>query len=195
MASQVIPTICGVCHVNCGLDVTVSAGQIQEIRGTRQHPANRGALCIKGYASKEILTSSRRLTRPLMKQRNRQIPVSWEEALSAIAGKLQDLCARWGPQTLVNMRGAPVTEEVREGLLRLACTLGSPNLSGSSHLCAAPRDTGLRSVIGGSDSTRHRPRPHHRRREGRSLAAASPGNGPGPGSGNAPYDHRGRSLR
>src|SRR3989304_8420081 len=96
-----IPTICGICHVNCGLDVTVSEGQIENIRGTRNHPANRGALCIKGYASQEILTSARRLTRPLMKQGERQVPVSWEQALSAIAEKLLDITAKRGPQSLI----------------------------------------------------------------------------------------------
>lgn len=148
MASQTISTLCGVCHVNCGLDVTVSGGEVREIRGTRNHPANRGALCIKGYAAREILHSPRRLTRPLMKQGDRQVPVSWEQALGAIAERLQSICAKWGPQSLVHLRGAPVTEEVREGFLRLACTLGTPNFAGSSHLCSLPRDTGLRSLMG-----------------------------------------------
>ncbi|MDP2662582.1 MAG: molybdopterin-dependent oxidoreductase, partial [Dehalococcoidia bacterium] len=75
-------------------------------------------------------------------------PVSWEEALSAIAEKLLDITAKWGPQSLIQMSGAPVTEEVREGFVRLASTIGTPNFGGIHHLCSIPRATGLRSLIG-----------------------------------------------
>lgn len=170
MASQIIATICGACHLNCGMDVTVSEGRISRIRGTRHHPANRGALCVKGAAYPEILSSSRRLTRPLMKQGDRQVSVSWDKALAAIAERLQDICAKWGPQSVIHMRGAPLTEEVREGFLRLACAIGTPNLSGISHLCSVPRQIGLRSLIG------MRPEPDYERTRCMVLWGGNPSN-------------------
>ena len=89
--SQVVTTVCGLCHTNCGLKITVKNGRIDKIKGNPDHPANSGALCVKGSAIKKLVYAPERLTHPLQKTRGGFKKISWDEALSRIADKLSGI--------------------------------------------------------------------------------------------------------
>jgi len=71
--------------------VEVDDGRLVGVRGDPDNPDSRGFLCIRGQASREIISNSRRLLTPLVRER-RGGPMhraSWDEALDLIAGRMR----------------------------------------------------------------------------------------------------------
>src|SRR5215212_7476031 len=96
------------CYDSCGVAVRVRDGVITQVRGDPNHPMSRGALCVKcsaGY-NNEWLDPEVRLTRPLRragpKGSGQFMPISWDEAIGAIADQLQRIVAGSGAQTIIN---------------------------------------------------------------------------------------------
>jgi len=59
--AQVTTSICPFCGVGCGLIAHTIGGQLINVEGDSEHPINQGALCSKGQAAFEVVTSPRRL--------------------------------------------------------------------------------------------------------------------------------------
>jgi len=53
----------------CGMLVEVDDGRLVGVRGDPDNPDSRGFLCIRGQASREIISNSRRLLTPLVRER------------------------------------------------------------------------------------------------------------------------------
>ncbi|MEW6671630.1 MAG: molybdopterin-dependent oxidoreductase [Thermodesulfobacteriota bacterium] len=143
-----LKTFCGYCHANCGMEVLVRDGRMEKVKGDPDFPGNRGRLCPKGAAAVEVVYSPYRLQHPLVRTANGFEKVPWERALDLIAEKLQDIKGRHGPESVMQIRGAPMTEEVRDGFVQLMAAYGSPNATGPSHLCSTPRRLGQQLVLG-----------------------------------------------
>jgi len=147
--NRTVLTACGLCHTNCGMKIRVKNGRIDKVEGNPEHPANSGALCVKGAAIKDLVYSPERLTHPLRKTRGGFKKISWDEALTFVSDKLSEIRHQYGGHTLLRCGGAPVTEAVRDGFIQLTAALGSPNYTAPGHLCSQPRRLGLRLVYGG----------------------------------------------
>lgn len=147
-AQRVVETVCGYCHLNCGLEVLVKDGTIDKVRGNKNHPVNRGALCRKASAAKQMVYSNERLTHPLARTSGGFKRISWEEALDRIADKLASIRDQHGPESLVRYSGAPVTEENRDAFIQFLASYGSPNYGNPGHLCSVPRRLALKLVYG-----------------------------------------------
>ncbi|UMG93522.1 hypothetical protein MF408_04725 [Nocardioides sp. TF02-7] len=61
-ADRVVKSVCPYCAVGCAQDVYVKDEQIVQIEGNPDSPVNRGRLCPKGAASKNLVTSPLRVT-------------------------------------------------------------------------------------------------------------------------------------
>src|SRR4051794_26467958 len=62
-ADKVVSSICPYCAVGCAQKVFVKNGAITQIEGDPASPISRGRLCPKGSASKQLVTSSSRVTK------------------------------------------------------------------------------------------------------------------------------------
>ncbi len=62
-ADQVVDSVCPYCAVGCGQKVFVKDGAVTQIEGDPASPISRGRLCPKGSASKQLVTSSSRVTK------------------------------------------------------------------------------------------------------------------------------------
>jgi formate dehydrogenase major subunit len=62
-ADKVVKSVCPYCAVGCAQNVFVSGGKISAIEGNPDSPINRGRLCPKGSASKNLVTSPMRQTK------------------------------------------------------------------------------------------------------------------------------------
>jgi anaerobic selenocysteine-containing dehydrogenase len=95
------------CPDTCGLIVTVDgSGRAVELRGDREHPFTRGFLCQKVSRYLERVYHPGRLMHPLRrvgpKGAGRFEPISWDEAIATIAGKLREVAASAdGPQAVL----------------------------------------------------------------------------------------------
>ena len=84
-ANRLARTTCPYCGVGCGVTATLENGQLIAVEGDREHPANYGRLCVKGTALHETLGEQGRLLKPRVDGQE----VSWEQALTTTAERLQ----------------------------------------------------------------------------------------------------------
>ncbi|MFW6050263.1 MAG: molybdopterin-containing oxidoreductase family protein [Myxococcota bacterium] len=93
-------TFCRICEALCGLEVTVEDGKIASIRPDRDHVATAGFACVKGLKQHRLYGSPDRLKRPEKRVGDRWEPVSWEQALAEIGGKVRALRDAHGPDAI-----------------------------------------------------------------------------------------------
>jgi anaerobic selenocysteine-containing dehydrogenase len=143
-----LKTFCGYCHANCGMEVLTQNGRMLKVRGNAEFPGSRGRLCPKGAAAVDVVYSPHRLKHPLVKTAHGFERISWDKGLDIFAEKLLEIKGRHGPEAVMQIRGAPMTEEVRDGFVQLMAAFGTPNTTGPSHLCSSPRKLGHELVLG-----------------------------------------------
>lgn len=147
MKQKVVKTVCNLCGQSCcGMEVVVKDGKIVEVRGDKEHPENRGALCAKGRAAKDLLYSPNRLKYPLKRVGQRGEGkwerISWDQALNMVADKLQKVKDDYGPEAVWFHKGSGhgiCGGDVRSYFHRLANVFGTPNISCPFYMCYAPR--------------------------------------------------------
>lgn len=97
--TKITKNICHQCPARCGIDVYTTNGRVHAIYGSSEHPIANGKLCPKGPLGTYILYDPDRFKGPMKrtnpkKGRNEDpkfVPISWEEALDTVAGRLNDL--------------------------------------------------------------------------------------------------------
>lgn len=148
-----VPTICTYCAVGCGQIVAVQGGRVVGVEGDPDHPINRGRLCSKGLAARQIESMEgarqygaeeprgfdaatmrapgRRLTHVLYRApgADRWEAKPWDWALDAIADRVKGTRdAHWTART-----GAGLTVNRTEAI---ACLGGSQNTNEECYLLA-----------------------------------------------------------
>ena len=87
-------TICPYCAVGCGAIVhTAQSGKkrVINIEGDPGHVINRGTLCSKGAALRQLSENSERITQPMYRApyAKKWKPISWDKALTEIAKRVK----------------------------------------------------------------------------------------------------------
>ena len=105
---------CNLCEASCGLQVTVEANRIIEIRGDALDPISQGYLCPKGIALKDLHEDPDRLRTPVrrtMAAGGQQAweGLGWDEALDEVADRLIQIRGAHGPQSIAFYLGNPIT--------------------------------------------------------------------------------------
>src|SRR5215212_6602128 len=76
---------------------TVDDGRLVSLRPDKDHPLSAGFACQKGIAFTEVVNDPDRVTNPLRRRADGGFePVSWDEAMADIAGRLADIHRRHG---------------------------------------------------------------------------------------------------
>ena len=132
-----IATDCTICYHSCGMNVLVEDGRIVKVEGLKDHPLNKGQLCPKGERAIELVYHPDRLKHPLKKSNGKWIRMTWDDALTEIADKLQRLKKEFGPETLSIFSGSIGVEnlEMMELAQRFKGAFGSPNFISVEGIC------------------------------------------------------------
>ena len=85
-----VKSICRGCSVGCSIKLMVRDNRIVRIEGDWDGSVNHGVLCEHGRYD-PINEARQRITTPLMKKDGKLEPVSWNEALKAVADQLRPL--------------------------------------------------------------------------------------------------------
>src|SRR6266542_2761766 len=99
---------CNLCEAICGLAIEHDDGRILAIRGDREDPFSRGHICPKALALKDVYEDGDRLRRPVRRDGDRFVEVSWEEAFAAVGERLRAIRAEHGPDAIAFCQGNPV---------------------------------------------------------------------------------------
>jgi len=96
---------------------------------------NRGTLCVKGWNAHEFIHSSDRLTVPLVRRQGALIESTWDEALSIISTRLNDIRAKSGSNALAFLSSAKVTNEENYLFMKMArAAFGTNNVDHCARL-------------------------------------------------------------
>jgi anaerobic selenocysteine-containing dehydrogenase len=133
--------ICPLCEACCGLEIKVSGGEVQSIRGHDADVFSAGYLCPKGVALKDLHEDPDRLRTPLIKRNGAFVQATWEEAFNEIEARLLPIIKQHGNDAVAVTVGNPPAHKM--GLLlylpKLMKALGTRNLFTASTLDQMPK--------------------------------------------------------
>ena len=87
------PSICVECSVGCSVNVVTLDNRLVRIEGDFNGAVNGGILCEHGRYT-PMKEKRDRITQPMLKKNGQLEPVSWDEALKAIADRMQPLVGK-----------------------------------------------------------------------------------------------------
>ncbi|MFD2168643.1 formate dehydrogenase subunit alpha [Tumebacillus lipolyticus] len=151
-------TVCTYCGVGCAFEVWTKDRQILKIEPQTEAPVNGISTCVKGKFGWDFVNSEERLTTPLIRQGDKFVEATWEEALDLIADKLGAIKQQHGPDSIGYIASSKCSNEENFIFQKFArAVMGSNNVDNCSRYCQSPATAGLmRTVgIGGDAGTIH----------------------------------------
>lgn len=139
------------CPDTCGLLVEVENGRALRVTGDPEHPVTLRLLCPKMNSYELTVHSPRRLTTPLRRTGARGDcsfkPISWEDAISCICKRWDELISEYGAESIL-----PYSYAGTMGLLQRNAGHAFFNRLGASRLertiCSPAKDAGWKSIMG-----------------------------------------------
>jgi predicted molibdopterin-dependent oxidoreductase YjgC len=124
-----VRSVCPYCGTGCGVLIDVAGDRIVGVRGDRESAVSRGSLCVKGQFGWEFVHSADRLTTPLIRNRGKLEPASWEDALERVRERLATIKEESGPDAVVFWSSSRATNEANYVFQKLArAALGTNNI-------------------------------------------------------------------
>lgn len=139
---------CTLCRSRCGTLNIVAGDRLVAVKPAPDHPTGK-SLCSKGRAAPEIAHSARRLRRPLRRTNPKDasdpgwVEISWEEALSEVAGRLDHYRAVHGPESVafaVTSGSSTSISDSIDWVQRFIRVFGSPNTCYATEICNWHKD-------------------------------------------------------
>jgi len=101
-------TFCRVCEPACGMIATVEGDRLVKLEADKAHPISKGFVCNKGIYGAEVHNDPDRLNHPLKKVGPGKFePISWEQAVTEIAARLQEIVSQHGAEAVGSYTGNP----------------------------------------------------------------------------------------
>jgi molybdopterin-containing oxidoreductase family molybdopterin binding subunit len=129
-----IPSVCKMCGNGCGIRVHRVNGVVVQVEGNPDNPHSFGRLCAKGQAAIMALYDPARPRTCLRRTNPRKglgedpgwRPVSWDEAVDEVVGRLRTIAAE-DPRKLMFINGIAEINMARDVAAALAEAFGTPN--------------------------------------------------------------------
>lgn len=105
--------VCGFCSTGCGLNIHLKDSSAINLSADPDYPVNLGMACPKGWEALAPLTAPDRGTTPLMRVGDKLEEVSWALAMEEFCGRLKDIKAKHGPESVAFLSTGQIpTEEM-----------------------------------------------------------------------------------
>ncbi len=156
---MLVPTTCFNCESACGLLAYVDKEDlsIKKVEGNPAHPGSRGRNCAKGPATINQVDDPERILRPMRRTGARGggqwEPVSWDEALDDIAGRIRQSILDDRHEEVMYHVGRPGEDGFAE---RFLAAWGVDGHNSHTNVCSSGARFGM-TLWGGYD----RPSPDH----------------------------------
>lgn len=137
--------VCSYCGVGCRVNYELADGVVVGARGIPGSPVNGPSLCVRGHYGQDALSSSARLSDPLV--RNDEgifVEWSWDEAIGEVAHRLHAIVSRYGPTSVGVIAGTDCTNEEYYLAARFArSTICTPNVDSTAKITSDALEHGL----------------------------------------------------
>jgi assimilatory nitrate reductase catalytic subunit len=147
---------CPYCGVGCGVLVETQGGEITNVTGDPDHPANYGKLCSKGASlhltTPRIIQMQTRLLQPMLRASKGAAPVAtdWATAQSKVVNAIASAVQNHGAGSVgVYASGQLLTEDYYVFNKFVKGLLGTNNLDTNSRLCMSSAVAGYKATLGG----------------------------------------------
>ena len=135
---------CRFCGTGCHVQVGVREGKVVAVAGDRNAEVNKGLLCVKGYHVGGALYGEDRLKTPLLRQGDKYVAISWDEAIGIIADRIAlapNQFAMYGSGQWTIPEGYAALKFMKGGL-------GNNHIDPNARLCMASAVTGFLATYG-----------------------------------------------
>lgn len=133
-----IQSTCNYCALSCNIDFMVENGKIEKIIPTQDYPVNKGFSCIKGLNLDKQHQEYKPNPLPRLKKEDGTFEhVSWEQALNQTAGKLKEISATYGPESVAAISTGQMPLEEMALLGHVMRNYLKANVDGNTRLCMA----------------------------------------------------------
>jgi predicted molibdopterin-dependent oxidoreductase YjgC len=172
-------TICGYCGVGCSIEFVLKDQQIVYAQGYPGAPVNGEFLCVKGRSGWDYISSTDRLSQPLLRRdvayelgltdtpwtlpatsplklrkADYFTPVSWEIAIDLVATRLAQVITTNGADAVAGLASARCTNEENYLFQKfMRAGVGTNNVDHCARLCHASTVTGLGMAFGSGAMT------------------------------------------
>lgn len=162
-------TICPYCSVGCGIVVSAKDGRVISTEGDPSHPVNRGSLCSKGSALRQVAADNELRLRTVKyraagSDRWEEKPAAW--AIAELAKRIKDsrdksfIKEQDGvtvnrTERVASIGGASLDNEECYLIAKLTRSLGLTYLEHQARLCHSSTVTSLASSFGRGAMTNH----------------------------------------
>lgn len=102
-------THCRICLSSCGLKVTVddATNSILRVGPDKENPYTWEDFCAKGRTAGELVRHPRRVVQPMRRVGDHYEPATWEQAIGAIASRVNRIIEEHGPDAVGSYHGNP----------------------------------------------------------------------------------------
>lgn len=125
-----VNSTCTLCPGGCGITIRKIDDRAVKIEGLKDHPVNKGGICMQGLSGLQLLYGPTRIKTPLKRVGSRGsgkwAKISWNTALSEVVEKLQDLRSGGQAHTVGFISGTD-RGTVAQLIDRFLTVYGTPN--------------------------------------------------------------------
>lgn len=147
--SQFVRSFCEMCTSRCPIQAKIENGKVTYIAGNPDWAATGGTVCARGGAAISQLYDKERVKKPLIRTGERGEgkwkEVSWDEAYSYIAEKMQEIKSKYGAESMAFACRGGTHKAYMD---TLAKAYGSPNTFTHESTCPIARTVAKEVVFG-----------------------------------------------
>ena len=154
VATEWTRTTCPYCGTGCEMNVGTKNNQLVSIRPVSDAPVSKGHLCVKGRYAFDFVSAKDRVTEPMIRTNREWQRVSWDEAISYTADRLQRIRDEWGPDSIAILGSARGTNEENYLVQKLArAVIGTNNVDCCARVCHTPTAAAMKVMLGAGAAT------------------------------------------
>lgn len=148
-------TTCPYCGTGCNFYLLSDGkGRLTGVEPAGNHPTSRGQLCIKGWNAHAFVNHPDRLQTPQIQKDGAMQSSDWQTALDLVHDNLRGIADKYGPNSLMFLSSAKVSNEENYLLMKLArAGYGTNNIDHCARLCHSSTVTGLVETLGSGAMT------------------------------------------
>lgn len=147
-------TTCPYCGTGCEMNVGTHRNQIISMKPVVDAPVNHGHLCVKGRYAFDFVHAADRVTVPMIRTNDVWRPLSWDEAISFTATRLQQIAKEHGPSSIGVLGSARATNEENYLAQKFArVVIGTNNIDCCARVCHTPTAAAMKLMLGTGAAT------------------------------------------